>query len=108
MADKSLDTESPGYQAVTFTVANCVPMQTRSVFALVDVEMLVGGVSFWIRGVQARQLAGGGTSVHLPTYRTPSGSWRSAVELPTELVDPLSQAVLDHLVELGVAVRRAG
>ena len=108
MAGSFVETNSPGYQAVTFTVTNCVPMQTKSVFAFVDVEMLVAGVSFWIRGVQARHLAGGGTSIHLPTYRTPTGSWRAAIELPPELVDVLSQAVLDHLVEIGVAVRRAG
>jgi hypothetical protein len=108
MASKRVDTDSPDYQEVTFTVANCVPIQTRSVFALVDVEMLVGGVGFWIRGVQARHLAGGGTSIHLPTYRTPTGSWRAAIELPTELVEALSQAVLDHLVEIGVAVLKVG
>ena len=33
---------------------------------------------------------------------------RAAVELPPELVDALSQAVLDHLVEIGVAVRKVG
>ena len=103
-----MEIDSPDYQEVTFAVTNCQPMQTKSVFALVDVEMLVGGVGLWIRGIQARHLAGGGTSIYLPTYRTPTGSWRAALELPPELVDALSQAVLDHLVEIGVAVRNVG
>lgn len=96
------------YQAVTFTVANCQAMQTKTVYAFVDVEIVVAGVSFWIKGVQARHLPGGGTSVHLPTYRTPDGVWRSAVELPEEMTGALSDAVLEYLLDEEVAVRKAG
>ena len=99
--------ENAEYEPVTFTVANCQALQTKSVFAFVDVEIVVAGVAFWIKGVQARHLSGGGTSIHLPTYRTPAGTWRPAVELPAELIEALSQAVLDHLVDQGVAVRKA-
>lgn len=96
------------YEPVTFTVANCQALQTKTVFALVDVEIVVAGVAFWVKGVQARHLPGGGTSIHLPTYRTPAGTWRSAVDLPPELAEALSQAVLEYLVDEGVAVRKAG
>ena len=107
MARKTVGDGNTEYLAVNFTVVNCEPLQSKTVFALVDIEMSVCGVEFSIRGVQARHLAGGGTSIHLPTYRAPDGSWRSAVELPPELVDSLSQAVLDYLLDVGVAVRKA-
>ena len=103
-----MEVEEIGYQNVTFTVLNCQALQTKSIFALVDVEMSICGVCFSIRGIQARHLPGGGTSVHLPEYRSPAGSWRAAVQLPPELVEAVSQAVLDHLLDVGVAVRKAG
>lgn len=103
-----MNSEDAGYQAVTITVANCQALNTKTVFAFVDVEIVVAGVAFWIKGVQARHLPGGGTSIHLPTYRTPAGTWRAAIDLPAELVEALSQAVLDHLLDEGVAVRKAG
>ncbi len=101
MSDEKSET-----QTVTFAVTNCQSLQSKTVFALVDVEMSICSVGFSIKGVQARHLAGGGTSVHLPTYRAPDGSWKAAVELPPELVDALSAAVLDHLLDVGVAVRK--
>ncbi|GGF46423.1 hypothetical protein GCM10011611_61100 [Aliidongia dinghuensis] len=93
-------------QTVNFTIGNCTPMQSKSVFAFVDVEIVICGVGFWIRGVQARHVAGGGTSIHLPTYRAPDGTWRAAVELPEDLVAPMADAVLAYLVDEGVAVRK--
>jgi hypothetical protein len=57
-----------GAELVTFTVANARPVDSKSLFALVDVEMQITGVTFEIRGVQARRIANGGTSVELPTF----------------------------------------
>ncbi|MDB5363695.1 MAG: uncharacterized protein JWO51_4992 [Rhodospirillales bacterium] len=98
---------NPGYEPVSFSVCNLEPVRTKTVFAFVDVEVVVAGVAFWVRGVTARHLAGGGTSIHLPTYRTPAGAWRAAVELPSEMIDALTQAVLDYLLDAGIAVRKA-
>jgi hypothetical protein len=54
---------------VTFSVANARAISGKFLFALVDVEMHIAGVSFAILGIQARNAPNGCTSVHLPTYR---------------------------------------
>ncbi|HEV2674351.1 MAG TPA: hypothetical protein VGV37_07395 [Aliidongia sp.] len=103
-----MNAQETEYQSISVTVSNCEAVQSKSVFAFVDVEMMIAGVSFRIKGVQARHLAGGGTSIHLPTYRTPAGTWRAAIDLPPELREVLSEAVLDHLLDEGVVIRKAG
>jgi hypothetical protein len=94
-------TES-GAELVTFTVANARPVDSKSLFALVDVEMQIAGVTFEIRGVQARRIANGGTSVELPTFKD-GPIWRAAIGLPDELRGPLADAVLQFLVDEGLA-----
>jgi hypothetical protein len=94
-------TES-GAELVTFTVANARTVDSKSLFALVDVEMQIAGVTFEIRGVQARRIANGGTSVELPTFKDGS-TWRAAIGLPDELRGPLADAVLQFLVDEGLA-----
>lgn len=88
---------------VTCIVSNARPTASKVVFALVDVELEVAGVAFLIQGVQARHLETGGTSIHLPTYKDTNGLFRPAILLPDELRSPLTQAVLDFLVEEGLA-----
>jgi stage V sporulation protein G len=87
---------------VTFVVTNPRRIDSRRLFALVDVEMEIAGVSFVILGVQARKVPGG-TSVHLPTFKDHDGSWRPAIRLPQELRGSLADAVLEFLVESGLA-----
>jgi stage V sporulation protein G len=94
-------TES-GAELVTFTVANARTVDSKSLFALVDVEMQIAGVTFEIRGVQARRIANGGTSVELPTFKD-GPTWRAAIGLPEELRGPLADAVLQFLVDEGLA-----
>jgi hypothetical protein len=94
-------TES-GAEQVTFTVAAARPVDSKSLFALVDVEMQIAGVTFDIRGVQARRIANGGTSVELPTFKG-GPTWRAAIGLPEELRGPLADAVLQFLVDEGLA-----
>ena len=62
MADDA-DTER-----VTFTIANLRSINSKRLYALVDVEIRVAGLSFRIIGVQI-QRGTGGLSVHLPTHR---------------------------------------
>jgi stage V sporulation protein G len=90
---------------VTFAVTNPRRIDSRRVFALVDVEMEIAGVSFVIFGVQARKVPGG-TSVHMPTFKDHDGSWRPALRLPEELRAPLADAVREFLVESGLDVRK--
>jgi hypothetical protein len=91
---------------VTFSVANARAISGKFLFALVDVEMHIAGVSFAILGIQARNAPNGCTSVHLPTYRDTNGEWRSSVRLPEELHEPLADAVLAFLVDEGLARRK--
>ena len=92
-----------GSENVIFTVSNARRIKSRQLFALVDVEMQIVGVSFVIFGVQARNVPGGGTSIHLPTYKNTDGKWRAAIELPEELAGPLTDAVLEFLMSEGLA-----
>lgn len=88
---------------VTCTVRNARPVDSRSLFALVDVDIEIVGVMLTICGVQARRMTSGGASVHFPTYKGTDGVWYSAVKLPPELHAPLTRAVLAYLVEVGLA-----
>jgi DNA-binding cell septation regulator SpoVG len=99
MADDA-DTER-----VTFTIANLRSINSKRLYALVDVEIRVAGLSFRIIGVQI-QRGTGGLSVHLPTHRDVNGAWKPVVEMPEELREPLSDAVMGFLVDEGMAKPR--
>jgi DNA-binding cell septation regulator SpoVG len=99
MADDA-DTER-----VTFTIANLRTINSKRLYALVDVEIRVAGLSFRIIGVQI-QRGSGGLSVHLPTHRDVNGAWKPVVEMPEELREPLSDAVMEFLVDEGMAKRK--
>jgi hypothetical protein len=78
----AVDQIEAGCELVTFTVANARPVDAKTLFALVDVEIQIAGVAFTIRGVQARRIPNGGTSVELPTFKDSGGIWRAAVQVP--------------------------
>jgi hypothetical protein len=99
MADDA-DTER-----VTFTIANLRTINSKRLYALVDVGLQVAGLSFRIIGVQVRRVSGG-LSVNLPTHRDVNGAWTAVVEMPEELRGPLSDAVMEFLVDQGVAQRK--
>jgi hypothetical protein len=90
---------------VSFTILRVRAIETKHVYALIDVELSIAGICFTIAGIQARHLAQGGTSINLPKYRDADGTWRSAVDVPPELRDAVSSAILDHLLDIGVAKR---
>jgi hypothetical protein len=46
-----------------------------------------------------------GTRIDLPMFRDENGVWRRAITLPDEICGPIGRAVLDELVERGLAVR---
>jgi hypothetical protein len=56
---------------------------SQRLYALVDVEVQVAGLSFVIVGVQVRR-GSGGLSARLPTHRDVNGAWRPVVEMPEE------------------------
>jgi hypothetical protein len=92
-------------ERVTFTIANLRTINSKRLYALVDVEIRVAGLSFRIIGVQI-QRGSGGLSVHLPTHRDVNGAWKPVVEMPEELCEPLSDAVMGFLVDEGMARQR--
>jgi DNA-binding cell septation regulator SpoVG len=93
-------------ERVTFTIANLRTVNSKSLYALVDVEVQVAGLSFVIVGVQVRR-GSGGLSARLPTHRDVNGAWRPVVEMPEELLRPLGNAVMEFLAEEGLAERRS-
>ena len=93
-------------ERVTFTIANPRVVNSKSLYALVDVEVQVAGVSFVIVGVQVRRDSSG-LSAHLPTLRDVNGAWRPVVEMPEELLRPLRNAVMEFLAEEGLAERKS-
>jgi hypothetical protein len=54
------DAETGQTEQVTFTIANLRAVEARDLFALLDVEVRVAGLSFWIMGVQGRRARNGG------------------------------------------------
>ena len=91
---------------VTFVVSNARSIASKTIFALVDVEVQIAGIGFGILGVQARREPDGQTSVRLPTFKDSGGTWRPAIRLPDEVCRPLAEAVLAFLVEEGLAKHR--
>ena len=94
----------PDGEIITFTVRNARPVDSKVLFALVDVDLEIAGVLLTIAGIQVRRLPKGGSSVHLPTYKAADGSWKPAIMLPEEVRAPLAETVLAFLVEEGLAV----
>ena len=93
-------------ESVQITVAAVRPVAGRSIFAFIDVELVIAGVSLTIHGIQARHVAPHGTSIHLPTYRAEGNAPRIAVTLPPELVTTLGDLILEDLVARGIAKPR--
>jgi hypothetical protein len=96
----------PKPNALRLRLQICAPSTARALYALVDVEVQVAGLSFVIVGVQVRR-GSGGLSARLPTHRDVNGAWRPVVEMPEELLRPLGNAVLEFLAEEGPAERRS-
>jgi len=94
------------YEPVAITICNLRPVESKSVFALMDVELLLAGISITLHGITARHLPGGGTSIHLPQYRDNSGRWLGAVTLPEDLKNAITDQILAHLLESGMARAR--
>ena len=91
---------------VTFTVRNARPITSKTLFALVDVQVAVAGIAFDILGVQARREPDGRTSIRLPTYKDEMGGWQPAIRLPEETHAPLAEAILAFLLDEGLARRK--
>ena len=96
----------PGSSTVSITVLSVTPMRAGKLFALASVEINIDGVLIEIRGIRATRTATGATKVALPTFRDAKGQPRAAIVLPEEIYRPIGTAVLDALLEQGIAKRR--
>ena len=92
---------------VSITVLSVTPMRAGKLFALAAVEVDIDGVPIEIHGIRAMHVPPAATRIELPTFRDAVGRSRAAIILPEEVRGPIGDAVLDRLVELGLAVRRS-
>lgn len=88
------------------TVLGIVPVNaTGKLLALADVELVLDGVAMIIHGVQVRA-DGTCTEISLPRYRSPSGTWMTAITLPDEVRAPMGDAVMAAGIEAGILKER--
>jgi hypothetical protein len=59
-----------------------------------------------IHGVRAIRVHPMGTRIDLAVFRDENGVWRRAITLPDEICGPIGKAVLDALVDRGLALRK--
>jgi hypothetical protein len=91
---------------VNITVLAVTPVRAGRLFALASIEIEIGGVAIELHGIRVLRVGADGTQVELPQFRDAAGLYRSVVTLPPEVDDPIGNAVLDVLVERGLAKRR--
>jgi hypothetical protein len=103
---EALQNDDVGSSTVLITVLSATPIRAGKLFALASVEINVGGVLVEIHGIRATRTATGTTRVELPTFRDATGQSRAAIVLPEEVYGPIGDAVLDVLIERGLAKRR--
>jgi hypothetical protein len=99
------DAEQPLAGIVSITVLSVKPVKLGKIFALASVEIDIDGVLLVIHGVRAMRVHPLGTRIELPMFRDENGIWRRAITLPDEICGPMGRAVLDELVERGLALR---
>jgi stage V sporulation protein G len=95
-----------GSSLISITVLSVTPARAGKLFALASVEVDIDGVQIAIHGIRALRDAPVGTRIELPKFRGLNGEWQTAITLPEEVRGPIGDAVLDELIERGLAVRR--
>ena len=94
-----------GSSLVSITVLSVTPMRAGRLFALASVEIDIDGVRIEVHGIRAMRVSTGATRVELPTFRD-AGQSRAAIVLPDEVHGPIGDAVIEALIEQGLAKRR--
>jgi DNA-binding cell septation regulator SpoVG len=90
---------------VSIKVLSVAPMRAGKLFALASIEIDIDGIQIAVHGIRALNAANG-TRIELPQYRDQTGVLRPTISLPEEVCGPIGDAVLDELVERGLAKRR--
>jgi stage V sporulation protein G len=89
---------------IGLTVFAVEPVHRSKLFALISVEVEIEGIAVIVHGIQAMRDPLN-IRIEMPKFRDGNGTWRSAVTLPDEVKAPLTAAVLEALVEHGLAKR---
>ena len=92
--------------AVRISVPAVTPARAGKRFALASVEIDVDGIQVQVHGIRALHVPPASTRIELPMFRDAAGMSRSAITLPEEVRGPIGDAVLEALVEHGLAKRR--
>ena len=95
-----------GSSTVSITIISVTPVRAGKLFALAAAEINIDGVLIEIHGIRATRTATGATRVELPTFRDATGQSRAAIVLPDEIYRPIGDAVLEVLIERGLAKQR--
>jgi hypothetical protein len=95
-----------GSSLVSITVLSVTPMRAGKLFGLASVEIDIDGVRIEVRGIRAMRVPSGATRVELPKFRDAAGQSRAAIVLPDEVHGPIGDAVIEALIERGLAKRR--
>jgi len=90
---------------VSIRVLSVTPMRAGKLFALASVEIDIDGIQIAIHGIRAIKTADG-TRIELPQFRDQSGALRPTITVPDEVRSAIGDAVLDELIEHGLARRR--
>ena len=95
-----------GSSLVSITVLSVTPIRAGRLFALAAVEIDIDGVRIEVRGIRAMRVPTGETRVELPKFRDAAGQSRAVIVLPDEVRGPIGDAVIEALIERGLAKRR--
>ena len=95
-----------GSSLVSITVLSVTPLRAGRLFALAAVEIDIDGIRIEVRGIRAMRDPTGATRVELPMFRDAAGQSRAAIVLPEEVHGPIGDAVIEALIEQGLARRR--
>jgi hypothetical protein len=88
-----MQSNEAGSSLVSITVLSVTPLRAGRLFALASVEIDIDGIRIEVRGIRAMRAPTGGTRVELPTF-------------PDEVHGPIGDAVIEALIERGLARRR--
>ena len=91
-----------GSSLVSITVLSVIPMRAGRLIVEIDID----GIRIEVRGIRATRVPAGETRVELPTFRDATGQSRAAIVLPDEVQGPIGDAVIEALIERGLAKRR--
>jgi len=101
--EQEVDVSAPT-ALIGLTVFTVERVHRSKLIALVSAEVEIEGIAVIVHGIQAIRESLN-IRIEMPKFRDGNGTWRSAVTLPDEIIAPLSAAVLEALVEHGVAKR---